>query len=538
VLFAAAFLARQNAFDLLAGLLIAGLLVTVLFTFDDYGISNDEEVQQRYGEMIVAYYASAFADQSLFKFQNLYLYGGLFDLLVVLLGHVIPVDLYIIRHVLCPLIGLAGIVATWATARLVAGPQAGAIAAISLAICGVWYGGMFNHTKDIPFAAAMMGATYFLIRAMRALPRPPLRDIVFFGLLLGAALGQRAMGLLILFYIAVAIGLAALALEGNVRARLLFIVRSGLSFLPACVIGYVMMIAAWPWSALDLFNPLRAILAFSHFQFRIRTLLAGEIYDMATVPRWYVPAYLLIKLPLITFIGAAASALFLLLPRRSSEAAARRAETGLIAFTVAFPLLCHVIAHGPAFTGMRHFLFVVPPLSVLAGIGLNSLLDSLRQRGRVYRLALAGAMAAAMIWDATLLVRLHPDQYLFYNPLVGGLEGAARRYDTDYWVNIMPEAVDNLEAFLGRTEKASQTVAQRYTVAVCGERLPFEKEADPALKWTDDWRRADFFIAPTHMDCDRALEGKTIATIERLGVPIGVVKDRRAITRPDVATAR
>jgi hypothetical protein len=336
----------------------------------------------------------------------------------------------------------------------------------------------------------------------------------------------------------VAIGLAALALEGNVRARLLFIVRSGLSFLPACVIGYVMMIAAWPWSALDLFNPLRAILAFSHFQFRIRTLLAGEIYDMATVPRWYVPAYLLIKLPLITFIGAAASALFLLLPRRSSEAAARRAETGLIAFTVAFPLLCHVIAHGPAFTGMRHFLFVVPPLSVLAGIGLNSLLDSLRQRGRVYRLALAGAMAAAMIWDATLLVRLHPDQYLFYNPLVGGLEGAARRYDTDYWVNIMPEAVDNLEAFLGRTEKASQTVAQRYTVAVCGERLPFEKEADPALKWTDDWRRADFFIAPTHMDCDRALEGKTIATIERLGVPIGVVKDRRAITRPDVATAR
>ena len=28
------------------------------------------------------------------------------------------------------------------------------------------------------------------------------------------------------------------------------------------------------------------------------------------------------------------------------------------------------------------------------------------------------------------------------------------------------------------------------------------------------------------------MAGETIATIERFGVPIGVVKDRRAITRP------
>ena len=33
---------------------------------------------------------------------------------------------------------------------------------------------MFNHTKDIPFAAAMMGATFFLLRAARDLPRPRL----------------------------------------------------------------------------------------------------------------------------------------------------------------------------------------------------------------------------------------------------------------------------------------------------------------------------------------------------------------------------
>jgi hypothetical protein len=70
---------------------------------------------------------------------------------------------------------------------------------------------------------------------------------------------------------------------------------------------------------------------------------------------------------------------------------------------------------------------------------------------------------------------------------------------------------------------------------VCGERLPFEKEADARLEWTRDRDRADFFIAPTHMNCDRAVDGKIVAVVERLGVVIGVVKDRRAVIHPNVA---
>jgi hypothetical protein len=72
----------------------------------------------------------------------------------------------------CALVGIAGIGGTYATARLVAGPRAGAIAAFALATCGPWYGSIFNHTKGIPFASAMIGATYFLVRAGRDLPSP------------------------------------------------------------------------------------------------------------------------------------------------------------------------------------------------------------------------------------------------------------------------------------------------------------------------------------------------------------------------------
>ena len=128
-------------------------------------------MQQRYGELIIAYYTSGFTDRALFEFENLYLYGGLFDVMAIADRQAsCRVDLYSIRHVLCALIGIGGIAAAWATARLIAGPRAGLIAAALLAVCGVWYGGMFNHTKDIPFAAAMMGGTYWLC-ARRAICR-------------------------------------------------------------------------------------------------------------------------------------------------------------------------------------------------------------------------------------------------------------------------------------------------------------------------------------------------------------------------------
>ena len=153
---------------------------------------------------------------------------------------------------------------------------------------------------------------------------------------------------------------------------------------------------------------------------------------------------------------------------------------------------------------------------------------------RCNRLAAVAAAAIILLGlgsNATTLYRLHPDEYLFYNPLVGGLAGASRRYATDYWVNIMPEAVGDLKRYLDRTEHAAggQFSRRRYLVMVCGERLPFEKEADARLEWTRDLERADFFIAPTHMNCDRLLGGRVVATVERLGVVIGVVKDRRAV---------
>ncbi len=522
----------RDPYDLASVVLLAVLVGLVIATFRDYAITNDEWIQHRYGELIVAYYKSGFTDRAVFELDNLYLYGGLFDSAAILIGRLVSMDIYDLRHLLCGLIGVGGLAAAMATARMIAGARAGLIAGVALAVCGSWYGTMFHHSKDIPLAAAMAGALYFLMRAARDLPNPKPRHIVGFGLMTGAALGVKVLGLLLVGYVGVMILLSIPAsMPLTSRQARYFVWAAFIRFVPALAIAYVIMIVTWPWSALSPLNPIRGLFSFAEFHYNIRTVLDGTVYRMATIPRLYVPIYILIKLPLLMLAGALLAMAF-----AASAAVARtgldrrtRNEVAMASFAAVFPVLCEVVAHGPAFCGLRHFLFVLPPIAILAGIGLDHIATRLTTVRRQLGIAALAVIVVGFGWNAVTLVRLHPYEYLVFNPLVGGLEGASRRYAMDYWFTIMPEAVDGLEAYLDRTEPAaSRDPKHSYSVAICGERAAFLKKARPHLHWAEVWETADFFIAPTHMNCDRDSQGKVVVTVKRLGVPLGYVKDQRA----------
>ena len=237
-----------DPYDLLTAALLAALALAALLTFRDYAISNDEGVQHRYGELIIEYYRSGFVARDLFIVpESLPLWrpvrhcrrGACQDR-----SRSHPFEL---RHILCAMTGIGGIAAAAATARLIAGPRAGLIAAVALAVCGAWYGAMFNHTKDIPFAAAMMGATYFLVRIARHLPSPRRVDVLAFSLMAGLALGVRSLGLLLFVYLGLAI-VIYLPWRAGGGTALRFAGLSLLRTLPAVAAAYLIMILAWPWA--------------------------------------------------------------------------------------------------------------------------------------------------------------------------------------------------------------------------------------------------------------------------------------------------
>ena len=112
----------------------------------------------------------------------------------------------------------------------------------------------------------------------------------------------------------------------------------------------------------------------------------------------------------------------------------------LVAMLIAWlflPLIFAVILQPTMYDNFRQFLFIIPPILILAGIGLQALYDKLKQ-AFVFAILLAGII----LFNITWIVKLHPYQYIYYNSLVGGVRGAFREYEMDYWAISYREATE------------------------------------------------------------------------------------------------
>ena len=194
-----------------------------------------------------------------------------------------------------------------------------------------------------------------------------------------------------------------------------------------------------------------------------------------------------------------------------------------------FPVLFSLATAPALYNGIRHFTFVVPPLAVLAALGLNALLHRLRSRPLLL-LPTAALLVGIGADNLLLMLRLHPYQYVAYNRLAGGLEGAFRRYEGDYWNDAARESALLLNHLL-RNELGNAPAG--FTVAFCGEAVQLTQFLDTRFRVVRDWPSADFFVSATQTGCDRAMSGTLIGQIEREGVPLMVIKDRRELVGPD-----
>ncbi|MSO93958.1 MAG: hypothetical protein EXQ86_11245 [Rhodospirillales bacterium] len=531
-------LTPARMYDRLTYLLFLVLAIIVVLTFRDYSISNDEEVQHTYGKWLLVFYSSGFSDWTAFHYKDLYLYGGLFDIVAALLAPLFPFSEYDTRHLLSGLVGIVGIAGTWRLARHLGGPRAGFLAAVLLALTASYYGAMFNNTKDVPFAAAMVWLSYYMCRAVADLPRPKRWDVILMGVAAGCALGIRVAALIAGFYVLVGIAVRATAAarDTSLRAALKEAGRNIIVLLPAAAVAYVLMGLFWPWSVFSPFNPVLALQTFSHYVFDIDTMLAGEKMKMSKVSALYLPIYLAVKMPesvlagLVVALGLGAGYVLRRSLRDSlwrSPAAVQYLLVGLAAF---FPVAVASVMHVPNFNGIRHFIFVIPPLVALAGVGVDSGWRWLSHRAPRMAQFVTPALVTVAVLQSSAMVQLHPHQYVYYNSLVGGLEGADDTYEMDYWSNSARELTFALAHHL-ELENEGRPVERIFTVAFCNERTTAVAYLPPFLRYTSDWRSADFFVSTTHMGCDDQLDGRVIVEVERQGAVLGVVEDRRHLKR-------
>lgn len=517
-----------HGYDRLALVLFLVALAIALATFRDYGVTWDEDVHFAYGYHVVDYYASLFRDRTALSWMNLYYYGAAFDAATVLFAKVSPLGGYETRHLLNVLVGLVGIIGCWKLARQLAGPRAAFWSALLLLLIPNYYGQMFNNPKDIPFAAASIWALYYIARLLPALPCPPLSLALRLGLALGLALGVRVGGLLQLCYLA----LAVLALLGwrawRARAPMLFVRQLGESLwrlaVPVVVVAYPIMLLCWPWAQLDpVGNPLRALSEFSQHSYPYRTLFDGRYYFAARLPIDYLPVHIIVQLPeLVLALLVAGLPLCVLRLLRAPLEPERMIAYGLVCFAVLFPVAYAMAIHAILFDGMRHFIFVLPPIACIAGIVLDRISAALP--GPNSKRLAGAALFVYLGLHVSLMAQLHPDQYVYYNSMVGGVPGAAGRFKLDYWANSYDEAVHGLVTTLKAQDgpRFEQTI---YHVAVCGPPTSATYYFPPNFVYESDWRKADFYIAFTKDNCNRSIPGREIYRVERVGTLLSAVLD-------------
>jgi hypothetical protein len=514
--------------------LLTAVLVVGLSTAADYGFTVDEYNADDYGPKALAWYTSGFTDRSHFETVefSLWYYGPWFHMLT---GYVQSFDLadrITVRHAMTFMVGLAGVAALLPIGRLAVGRWVG-LAAIALCLMtGYFYGSLFFTPIDVPFLAAMTWATLaILVMTRRELPSWPATIAV--GLLTGLAIGTRTGGIITHAYLLGAMILCAVEFFGNhSRLTARYVLQIGVRYAAVVVLAWLTAIALWPW--LQIGNPFEqfriALVHFATIPMSFEFSHWGERIWTNALPQSYIPAQLLARLPgaflllLAVALGYAVVAAAIAgrdiaakwrLDRSAGLRAAALAlahERGVLVIcaAVALPLGFLIVQRATIYDGIRHVLFVIPMLAILAGAGWYALLPLLR-RAAVVTAVVTGAYVGSTV---ATLVALHPLEYVAMNALAGGTRGAYNRFELDYWSVAATEALRRLERRLdyGPSVRGAEGPP---SILIC---IPWrEWLVQPILQrpWTVETNpdRADFIIATQRWRC---AENKSVVLIDEV----------------------
>jgi hypothetical protein len=175
----------------------------------------------------------------------------------------------------------------------------------------------------------------------------------------------------------------------------------------------------------------------------------------------------------------------------------------------AVPVAFLMITGATLYDGVRHTLFVIPMLALLAGWALVRLAH-LIGRARLIAAPLALAYLGVVLAN---LATLHPLEYIATNALAGGTAGSYGRFELDYWSAAATEGLRRLET---RLDQAGAFNGARPGIVMC---IPYREQMAGIMldaKWRleTDPDKADFVIESERARC--AADRPALAPIDEV----------------------
>lgn len=424
-------------------LLLAVNFLAGLFLFRDYGLSWDEPLFYDYAEALGYAYSPHEWFSGNFNLDNAYGASGsdhanrgpayiLLARTPVKLLQSLGLDPASSWHLVNFLFFQFGIYLVYRLSRRWMGIFAALAASAMFAWQPLLWGHAFINPKDPPFLVFFSGAVCFGFEMVDEIAnRGPKAVVKIFiaAFFLGIATSIRVLGplagLLVCLY---GLSLIRKAPASSWITSLFLYASASLIF----------AFATWPYLWTDPLQKFIAAFGFmSENPTHLQVLFNGQLYRAGELPRRYLPVMLGLTLTEPVWVFFASGVVL---------AAIRRGREGLFSSALVLawffiPFLYVLLRKPPMYDGFRHFLFMLPPIFIFSGFVFERLF--FRPRSRI-----AGLIVLALIFFPSILgiIQLHPYQYAYYNSFIGGLGGAFRKFETDYWLTCYKEAVEEYQS--------------------------------------------------------------------------------------------
>jgi hypothetical protein len=313
-----------------------------------------------------------------------------------------------------------------------------------------------GNPKDIPFAVMYFiscTALYFFASSKKTLTK-----ILVIGLLFGLTQDLRAAAItlyLVLFLFdtyTYYLGKENKPEEAITWGQ--FFIKELQSMLLIGIVATLFSVLTWPYLGINVIPNAQELLHLrTNFPWQHTVIFQGEELHGTQLPGHYLLTWFAIATPLMILIPALLSPLVIKkwFHNRIFILLLLVLVTNITLYTIIRPLV---------YDGLRHFLFLVPMISTLGVIAIVEYFKHAQRKFIKSVIAIIILINSAVI--ARQIVSLHPYQYIFFNSFVGGLQGAQKKYDTEYWGASYNEAINWFK------ENIATDINELYTIHIWG----------------------------------------------------------------------
>jgi len=283
------------------------------------------------------------------------------------------------------------------------------------------------NPKDIPLMAAILLTSILFLRAIRTGKTPA---FILAGFCMGIAIALKISALIMapIFLVTYLFWLRFDDRSASVRT-----VRTQVGLLAASVFAAVSSAYLfWPSAWGDPLVIFRAVQFFlGHDFWPGQVLYFGKQYGAAALPWHYIPFEFFAATPSLTLLAFLVGMGTVLYRLRKKE---HIVETGFLLLWILLPISITLIPGIVRYDGIRQFFFIVPPICVLAAIGLRQLIRLLKHRSkRSFDVSIFLAFVFLSLFGE--VYALHPYEGSYRNEIVRIMypEHMDQVFQVEYW---------------------------------------------------------------------------------------------------------